>query len=345
LDLSPEDSTGPEEMVAAYGEPFACASALGMLSVSRAVAPEATVLLTGDGGDDVFLGYPEHRHLWMAARLARSLPKAAASGWLSHRGKVPRYGPLRRVASFLDYTTGGLGAVASTHDGLPSYRRDGLLGERLQSMNVRQREIDWSLDSGRQVLGQFLEYDRHMRFVGEYLTKVDGATMHYALEARSPFLDQDLWEFAAALPFDLRLHRGNLKALLRELARRRIGDRVARGRKRGFGVPVQRWITGRWRAQVEESLRESLLEREGWIRASAALEQLARADREGWASKQLWYIFVLESWLKAERREQAHSNTGAIEQIAINQPAHGASSREADAALRTADEGKPQPAL
>jgi asparagine synthase (glutamine-hydrolysing) len=345
LDLSPEDSTGPEEMVAAYGEPFACASALGMLSVSRMVAPEATVLLTGDGGDDVFLGYPEHRHLWMAARLARSLPKAAASGWLFSREKIPRYGPLRRIASFLDYTTGGLGAVASTHDGLPAYRRAGLLGERLSSMNVRQREIDWSLDSGRQVLGQFLEYDRHMRFVGEYLTKVDGATMHYALEARSPFLDQDLWEFAAALPFDLRLHRGNLKALLRELARRRIGDRVARGRKRGFGVPVQRWIAGRWRAQVEESLRESLLEREGWIRSSAALEQLERAAREGWASKQLWYIFVLESWLKAERREQTYSNTDAIEQIAVNQPAHGASSCKADAQRRNADEGKPQPAL
>lgn len=345
LNLSPEDSPQPDEMVAAYGEPFACASALGMLSVSRAVAPEATVLLTGDGGDDLFLGYPEHRHLWMAARLARSLPEAAASGWLSHRGKIPRHGPLRRVASFLDYTTGGLGAVASAHDGLPSYRRALLLGERLESLNVRQRELDWSLDSGRQVLGQFLEYDRHMRFVGEYLTKVDGATMHYALEARSPFLDQELWEFAASLPYDLRLRRGNLKAVLRELARRRIGERVARGRKRGFGVPVQRWITGRWRAQVEESLRESLLEREGWIRAGAALEQLERAATEGWASKQLWYIFVLESWLKAERREQAYSNAEQIEQITIKQPAHGIPSVKADAQTSALDEGTPQPAL
>jgi asparagine synthase (glutamine-hydrolysing) len=346
LDLSPEDSPQPAEMVAAYGEPFACASALGMLSVSRMVAPEATVLLTGDGGDDVFLGYPEHRHLWMASKLARTLPSAAASGWLSVREKLPRYGPLRRFASFLDYTTGGLGAVASAHDGLPSYRRDGLLGERLASMNVRHRDIGWSLDSGRQVLGQFLEYDRHMRFVGEYLTKVDGATMHYALEARSPFLDQDLWEFAASLPYDLRLHRGTLKAVLRELARRRIGERVARGRKRGFGVPVQRWIAGRWRAAVEESLRESLLEKEGWIRSAPALEQLEKAARQGWASKQLWYIFVLESWLRAERREQSSAHTGGLEPVVINQPASHTSS-DADAALRlAADEGKkPQPAL
>jgi asparagine synthase (glutamine-hydrolysing) len=186
-----------------------------------------------------------------------------------------------------------------------------------------------------------------MRFVGEYLTKVDGATMHYALEARSPFLDQDLWEFAASLPYELRLHRGNLKALLRELAHRRINDRVARGRKRGFGVPVQRWIAGRWRPIVEETLRESLLEKEGWIRAASVLAQLEKASRRGWASKQLWYIFVLESWLKAERREQLHADTGSIEKLIVNNTTtvHTSSAGTADALALAVDEGKPQTAL
>ena len=64
----------------AYGEPFACASALGMLRVSQAVAPSAKVLLTGDGGDDVFLGYEGHRHFQLAEKLARRLPERAANG-------------------------------------------------------------------------------------------------------------------------------------------------------------------------------------------------------------------------------------------------------------------------
>ena len=74
LQLSGDTEPNIDELVSAYGEPFACASALGMLRVSKAVRGSATVLLTGDGGDDVFLGYPEHRHLWLAQKLARSLP-------------------------------------------------------------------------------------------------------------------------------------------------------------------------------------------------------------------------------------------------------------------------------
>jgi asparagine synthase (glutamine-hydrolysing) len=301
LPLSATDSPDTGELVSAYGEPFACASALGMLGVSRAVRASAKVLLTGDGGDDVFLGYPEHGHFWMAQKLARAMPDLAGGLWLRYRDNLPRIGPLRRAATFMDFATGGLGGVTTVHDGLPMYNRTGMLGERLNSVTIDQRAIDWSAESARNLLAEFLHYDRRMRFVGEYLTKVDGATMHHSLEARSPFLDHRLWEFAASLPFDLRLRGGSSKAILRELARRKLGDRVARGRKRGFGVPVQRWIAGRWNNRVRESLSDSLLDREGWINSGAALSQLEAALRRGSAPNQLWYIFVLEQWLRRER--------------------------------------------
>lgn len=314
IDISATDDPDVSDLVTAYAEPFACSSALGMLRVSRAVAGEATVLLTGDGGDDVFLGYPEHRHLWFAETLARSSPRSAAELWQRLRKKIPRdeksdklklvgpgqfgHRPFRRLGSFLDYASGGLGAVTNAHDGLPAYQRHGVLGERLRDHTVDQRAIAWSSDSGRQVLSNYLDYDRQTRFVSEFLTKVDGATMHYGLEARSPFLDRDLWEFAAALPFQLRLRHGQLKAVLRELARRKLGERIASGRKRGFTIPVERWIAGRWRAEVEETFRDSLLEKEGWIRSGAALKWLEESTQTGRAPKQLWYLFVLENWFR-----------------------------------------------
>ena len=301
IELAGTGEPNIEEMVSAYAEPFACASALGMLQVSRAVAGSAKVLLTGDGGDDVFMGYPEHRHLWLAQKLARKLPDFALDSWNAFRKSVPQLGSLKRLASFLNYTTGGLGAVTSAHDGLPTYQRYGFLGENLASVSIAQREIEWSQDSGRNVLAEFLEYDRRTRFVGEYLTKVDGATMYHALEARSPFLDQDLWEFASSLSFKLRLNGGRQKAVLRELARKKLGERVARGRKRGFGIPVQRWLVKRWRQAVMDCLGDSIVEKEGWIKAGPVLERLAIAANNGWAPNQIWYIFVLESWLRHER--------------------------------------------
>lgn len=313
LNLSADDAPGVAELVSAYAEPFACASALGMLSVSRAVKGEAKVLLTGDGGDDVFLGYPEHKHFYLAERFARRLPAPVANLWRTGGSYLPRVGPLRRAASFLNYTTGGLGAVACAHDGLPAYQQQHLLGERLLEATVEQRLIPWSHASGRQVLTEFLDYDRHTRFVGEYLTKVDGATMYHSLEARSPFLDQELWEFAATLPFALRLRGGELKAVLRELARQHIGAHVAGGKKRGFSIPVQRWIAGDWRAAVAESLCDSLLEKHGWIRPAPVLAQLEIAGQRGWGANQLWYIYVLESWLRheaSERTQQIGSGPG-----------------------------------
>ncbi|HSQ19262.1 MAG TPA: asparagine synthase (glutamine-hydrolyzing) [Blastocatellia bacterium] len=313
LPFSAAESPDVSELVSAYGEPFACASALGMLGVSRAVRASAKVLLTGDGGDDVFLGYPEHRHFLMAQKLASALPECAGRLWQGCRDLLPRVGPLGRAATFIDFATGGLGGVATVHDGLPLYRRTGMLGQRLRDVNIEQRSIAWSTRSARDLLTEFLRYDRGMRFVGEYLTKVDGATMHQSLEARSPFLDHKLWEFASSLPFDLRLRGGRLKAILRELARRRIGEEVARGRKRGFYIPVQRWLVGRWRDRVMESFRYSLLEKEGWINSRAAVTQLEEASRRGVAPKQLWYLFVLESWLRRERCEEFDRRTSTPE--------------------------------
>jgi asparagine synthase (glutamine-hydrolysing) len=209
------------------------------------------------------------------------------------------------VRSFVDYTTGGLGAAACVKDGLPTYLKTGLLGERLAHAKIAQRTMPWSMKSARRLLSDFLAYDRRMRFVGEYMTKVDGGTMYHALEARAPFLDQDLWRFASTLPFDVRLRGGQLKAVLREIARRRIGDRVADGRKRGFGIPVHRWIAGKWRDRVRETFNDAYLGREGWINSKATLAYLDAAIERGWAPTQLWYLFVLESWLRFERDESA----------------------------------------
>jgi asparagine synthase (glutamine-hydrolysing) len=311
LTLSDLDGATVRQVVAAYSEPFACESALGMLRVSEAVAGAGTkVLLTGDGGDDVFLGYPRHRHLLTVERIARFMPSAATPAWCAARSLVPQIGALRRGVHFADYVTGGLPAFLAAHPGLDDFRTRGLLGERLATVTVAHGDGAWSVAGARRVLEAYLEHDLGHQFVSEYLTKVDGATMHYALEARSPFFDQTLWEYASSLPVAVRLHSGRLKAVLREIARRRIGPRVAAGRKRGFSIPVSSWMAGRWRTAAAESLTDSLLSREGWTRADGVRRALDDASSSARLRRQLWYLWVLEEWLRYERA--AEPNVASI---------------------------------
>lgn len=193
------------------------------------------------------------------------------------------------------------GAFTGDQSGFALYTKNDVLGNRLKSLADTSRHRSIPHAATHDMLTSFLRFERQTQFVGEYMTKVDASTMYYGLEARSPFLDQYLWEFASALPFDVRLHQGCLKAILRELARQKIGKQVAQRRKQGFGIPVQRWITGRWRPFVEAAFCESVLDKEGWIQANRVLTQLESTARNGQASYQLWYLFVLERWMRYEQ--------------------------------------------
>ncbi|MEO6445864.1 MAG: asparagine synthase C-terminal domain-containing protein, partial [Gemmatimonadaceae bacterium] len=302
LALSESDQADVHSLAEAYGEPFACPSALGMLTVSRAVArAQVKVLLTGDGGDDVFLGYERHLMLRRIEQAARWLPAAAGPAWRSVRGLLPHTGVMRRAKHLVDYATGGLGAFLSANDGLPAYRARHLLGPRLASASIDARDTPWSVGAARQLLTDYLAHDLRTQFVAEYLTKVDGGTMYFALEARSPFLDQELWEFAASLPVDVRLHENGLKAILRTIARRRIAPRVATGAKRGFTIPVGAWIAGRWHADVSAALRHSPLVAEGWLDARALPAELEAARHSPTAAMRLWNLYVLDAWLRVEQ--------------------------------------------
>lgn len=124
--------------------------------------------------------------------------------------------------------------------------------------------------------------------------------MYYGIEARSPFLDHRIWDFAARLPLGLRLRNGELKAILRELARQKLGDRVAAGAKRGFTIPVEQWLLKDWRPRVEAMLDSSILLRDGWLDAEALRKWWRQSVESGTAPVHFWRLLVLETWLERE---------------------------------------------
>jgi asparagine synthase (glutamine-hydrolysing) len=299
IQLPRREQPALDDLLNAYGEPFACSSALGMLRVCQAVKPEATVLLTGDGGDDVFLGYPHHRTFWLAQRIANRLPSGFAAAWPRLRRLVPPSRGLKRMEHLIDYATGGLGAVTRVHDGLPFYEHAGILGPRFDGLKIADRAISPSFESARNLLPEYLAYEFQTRFVAEYMTKVDGGAMYSSLEARSPFLDQSLWEFAASLPISVRLH-GELKAVLRALARKNLGPDIASRRKQGFTIPVSRWLPTAWRGHLQDLMDDSVLEQQGWLKRGSLGPVIHKALATGYAPEQLWYLVVWEAWTRKQ---------------------------------------------
>jgi asparagine synthase (glutamine-hydrolysing) len=297
--LPPQGEGVMGQLTRAYAEPFGSQSAMAMLNVSGAVKPHATVLLTGDGGDDVFLGYEFHHNYLRTQRLARKLPGVIAPVW---RGVVrPLVQPLpflRRPKHALDYATGGLGAMTRAWDGLPFYQSRGLLGERLAGLELPQRQIPLSTDSARHMLRDMLNYQQRMWFVAHFMTKVDAATMFHALEARSPFLDHTVWDFAAKLPYELRLRGGDYKAVLREIVRRRISPEVARRRKQGFTVPIEKWMASDWSGVLDRLRNGSMLVRDGWLRPDSWNRSLPQLLATPPLPTQVWFLVVLENWMR-----------------------------------------------
>jgi asparagine synthase (glutamine-hydrolysing) len=100
--LDETDQLEIDTLLDAFSEPFAAQSTFGILSLSHAIKPHATVLLTGDGADDIYLGYPHFLNAWRAQNLARRLPSFAAPIWSSARGMVQAASSLQRLTSFLD---------------------------------------------------------------------------------------------------------------------------------------------------------------------------------------------------------------------------------------------------
>ncbi len=305
-----------DQLIDAYSEPFPCSSAQAMLWVSSAVKQHATVLLTGDGGDDVYLGYPFFNYALMAEKAARKIPLSVSPLLHASAQLLPDTGRSKRLRSAIDYATGGLGSWMRRHDGLPYYQQHSMLGERLAGLQLDWRQIPASSAAGRRLFRDAFEAHRQLHFTSEFMPKVDGATMYYALESRAPFLDQKMWEFAATLSPDVRLQGGVLKAVLRRIAGKHLTRATAQRPKQGFVVPVERWLATRWSAMLSRLQDGTMLEREGWIAPGSLTAPIQEAKRKGEVPLQIWRLLVLESWMEKHTRS---ASTATAAKLAFSQ--------------------------
>ena len=296
--VGPEDLGVLDDVLAAFDEPFADASAIPTYIVSRLARQHVTVALSGDGGDELFAGYD--RYLVDRRRRLVGLPGDAGLG-----------GPLRLVSSVMPQGTPGknylynlslprmeryLDAVSL----FPARELGGLL-ERNGSFAV-ETSFDTAVREGRQLdpLSRLQDLDLHTYLPGDILTKLDRMSMAVSLEARVPLLDHPLVEFACGLPAGLRM-RGNAgKYLLKRVLRGRVPDAVLTRPKQGFGVPLAIWFSQLLPTFFRDRLGQDTRLGDVGVRAGAvrALLDLYEARRRPDHCLQLWALLVLDSALR-----------------------------------------------
>jgi asparagine synthase (glutamine-hydrolysing) len=296
-------------LVRHYGEPYADASAVATFEVARLTRQHVTVALSGDGGDECFAGYdrylgdrladwyqwvPRSVRALMIEPLVRLVPDCQRQG---HRaGRARRFllnasqAPEQRYLRWVSYFSQELKADLYSREfagQLGEYDSTAWIVERLKALRR----------SGLKSADRLLAADVGSFLPEGLLVKMDIASMANSLEARSPFLDRRVMEFAARLPVNFKLRGTCLKYLLKKVARPLLPAGLLDRRKMGFGVPVGDWL----RCQLRPLLDDLLLSPEARSRGYFQPDSVRRLVREHTGGThnhgaRLWALLWLELW-------------------------------------------------
>jgi asparagine synthase (glutamine-hydrolysing) len=300
-----------------YDEPFADASQIPTYVIARLTRKHVTVSLSGDGGDELFGGYPRYQFgakLWsglsriptpvrrLAARpltmvsartwdagLARSLPERYRSVITGHR--------LHRLAGILS-----AGSFDEMYTSLISHWQEP--GEALaQSDAPASCGQDWRLpESGQNWLNRMRYADFSRYLPDDLLVKVDRASMANSLESRAPFLDHRVVELALGLPSRFLVRDGQGKWILRQLLNRSVPLKLVDRPKTGFGIPLAEWLRGPLRDWAGDLLGEAKLRSEGFFSASTVRriwkEHLEKTHDRSYL---LWDVLMFQAWYENRR--------------------------------------------
>ena len=296
-------------LVEHYGEPFADSSAIPSYYVSRETRRFVTVALNGDGGDECFAGYERYAAMNLAQRYTKLLPAAVRNGVVANLANaLPEFttrGVLGKGKRFLKAAS--LSPIERYLRWISAFDENAKLD--LYSEAFRERTKDFSTvgiiqpwfakANGAGIVDASLLTDTMTYLPNDLLVKMDIASMTVSLEARSPFLDHHLMEFAASLPEKLKLRRMTTKYLLKRILKDLVPAENLSRSKMGFGVPIGHWFRG----TMQPFLRETLLSEKALGRnlfQKDKVRQIVDQHVEGRIdhSHRLWSLLMLELWFQ-----------------------------------------------
>ncbi len=301
LEVSPDMTSLVGEIVRHHGEPFADSSSVATWCLAKMTRAHVTVALSGDGSDEVFAGYKRYNPARLG-HLYDALP-AGARPWV--RGALASIGgrvhaPFGRFAEAL-----GEGEAARYLRLVGQFTPDEkralyapAMREAAGDRAVRRFEAILARSDGRYPMARLLDVDFETYLTDDINAKVDIAAMAHALEVRCPFLDTAVVEFAARLPMGA-LMRARGKHVLRLAMRGLVPDAVLWRAKKGFALPLERWMREDLRPMTRDLLLGARARARGLFDPKAVEALLARAERERTDADRLWTLLILEQWFRA----------------------------------------------
>jgi asparagine synthase (glutamine-hydrolysing) len=315
--IEPDILESLPKLIYHYEEPFFDNSAIPTMAMAQETKKHVTVVLTGDGGDECFGGYPSY----------------AVFKYLSWYHKLPEF----IYRSAIPKTLGALAGLSNSKKLAKLHYRSELLSHPLMQAYVDyygiwQKELGVSkfyitkhdlytedfrkiidIDLSDKLMSKWMAFGKvkdygHMnramladiasRLGDNYLVKVDIAGMIYALESRPPFLDHRLVEASLSLPEKYKIKGGAVKWIWKEIMKDKLPEAIISRRKMGFGIPIISWM----RNEIYEYLRGELLSDNGTLYNyldKKTVERLLMDHKEGKAdySNHIWSILLLKQWL------------------------------------------------
>ena len=287
-------------------EPIAHPSSVPLHFVSMLARQHVTVVLTGEGSDELLAGYGKYPRAvvnWRAGAVYESMVPAALRARIAH-SVVPRLpGRAGRYArrSFLGMPRNVSAMFLDNFAGMPLRQQHELLSaDALTGGDPYASSLAYfhQVNGASGILGRLLHTDIKTYLV-ELLMKQDQMSMSASIESRVPFLDHVLVEFAARLPDRLKLRRFTTKRILREAIRGLLPEQILSRRKMGFPVPFAQWTRDRWQPVVRDVLLDRRCRERGVINAGA-VERLLDAHRDGTvnAGDAIWALVNFELWFR-----------------------------------------------
>ncbi|HXT63878.1 MAG TPA: asparagine synthase (glutamine-hydrolyzing) [Pyrinomonadaceae bacterium] len=293
-------------LVEHYGEPFADSSAIPSYYVSRETRRHVTVALNGDGGDECFAGYERYTAMNLARAYA-AIPGKGLIGSVTEALPAPksRGNPIGKAQRFI--AAASLPPIERYLRWMSSFDEDAkvkLYTDAFRAETASYRTVSFfepwfAKVNGGGIVDAALLSDTMTYLPNDLLVKMDIASMSVSLEARSPFLDHHLMEFAASLPEKMKLRRMTTKYLLKKVLKEIVpGENLTR-KKMGFGVPIGYWFRG----SMQSFLRETLLSEKSLQRGFFKPERVRaiiseHIDNKVDHSHRLWSLMMLELWFQ-----------------------------------------------